>query len=1415
MLVQGRAIPLHRLYPSHMTSPDSHAQNAPDMDEPGGAAPVKALRARWIFLSATALAGLFVVSAIAAWFGRNTVAEQAAFSILRDAGVDAAFFVDEIGPAGGTIRDLRLGPAGTPTLIVREVRVNWHWDRKSGQLVIDQAELFGVKGSAGIGADGKLDLGALAPLLKPSAGPQRVRVAAATVHDAVVRLQTPWGLVLAQGAVRGSPSTGWTGAARVTPPDTFVAKAPFAPMLAGFALRPAQDGDRSATEVGFSVRLDGQSLDLGPAAGTALSVLDLRGRLDGSVAFGRQTALFMRPMDLTASSVRLGSSARASDLRLTGVGDIQLTGLQAWATDLGGQARVALNARAVSGPTPASVDAVRVDAALSRGGTGDEKDSVSLQLDASGSGLRARGAGQASAFQVQAHLKGRATRLDAPDTWAFGGEVTGGAAGAGLSADRARALAAALPFRADARAGVERLLGSSDMQGRFTLTHDSARTVLAANGPLTLSSGPASARWLPQGRTGLVFAAERPEGQPLRFGVLGAGRFEATLADGTVARADVTALAASPTGWAAQGAVASFSGLAGAGHSAGGRLDRFEVSQSSQGLKASAAGVLEFAPDQPDQGALGTSRFEAQWTNGALKATIDGTVSAITGLVLPSGPANLAGRVDLVVAGDGQVAGQATASLNAPAAQARDVRMSAVRADLSARLSGRAIAPLADWTLAGEAGAFSASGTQARAVTLSGRGRLDLADRSSTFSAQAGAAEVEMARTRLRSPQLTVSGDAATSDSAVTATVRGRAQTPNLTSGTTRAQDVVLDLSGRLRGADASLEGFFDVVVSVAAATSGDAETPVRFRGAEARGPVAFTLAGKTLEARASGCLPVTLDSLTSEEFALDATTGTVCPDARGRIATSQDGRIAVHATTEFQPGPARMGVGEAARILAIGPVKGTFGQNGDGALTYSVTTSDMRFTFAAPDGGQATVWAKTTSATLEQGAEGLSVDGTLSGVSAQGLPVNIDGSVSAKLKTGKDGLSGAFDFNGLVVSDVLPAPRFGAISLDGVGRVSLGTVELTSVVREAGGQRELAVMSLNHGLATGIGIVTAKAPALAFRPDGLQPDMLVPSLRGIVAEASGVVAATATAAWVPGQPLISAAQFSTEGLSFLAFQGPVQGLSGFVAIDDLLTLRTKGPQTLRIRSFDPGIPIEEGVVTFSMPGEANLKLESASWPFAGGRLSVRPQTWAFTDKEPGFSIDLQEIDLAKFLRLTEVPNLEIDGVVSGVFPIMVRPDTVEIVHGRLSAREGGGTIRYTGPGGPPPAPPKPKNFFQRLFGNARDRVAPAPPPQGADLAIAALRALDYRIMDVTVNGRITGELEIGVTLEGSNKDVLSGFPFRFNVRAAVPVGQIRDGLNKVFDTTTTIEQARELERAAAEAASAQPAPTPASPPEP
>jgi Dicarboxylate transport len=590
-----------------------------------------------------------------------------------------------------------------------------------------------------------------------------------------------------------------------------------------------------------------------------------------------------------------------------------------------------------------------------------------------------------------------------------------------------------------------------------------------------------------------------------------------------------------------------------------------------------------------------------------------------------------------------------------------------------------------------------------------------------------------------------------------------------------------------------------------------------RLLGLNAMAPLRLASGAKgALVVSAANCLDFTARSgRFPGEASVGRVAGKVCPDSAGQLAVLGGPSPRIMATTALDPIAIQIGGPDGDQRIDLGEINGTMGLKPNGSLALNFLASQFGFSLKLPDGTTALVKANEAALDVTPIEGGVRLQGRIGRLSSLGLPILISGGADANFVAGPRGLNGSFGFDNILVKDVEKSPRFGEFNLAGVGNISGNRITIAGDVSEPLSKIKVATLVLDHNIASGGGRLAVDASDLLMSPNpisgrrGLDVATLIPPLRGVVTDLTGVLNGTSDIAWERGQPIVSGARIDTAGLDFGIMLGPVSGLTGKIELDDLLTVRTAGKQTIKLRSLNTGgIPIEDGTIEFALPGDNTLRLESASWPFAEGKLSVRPATWAFRDGDQAFAIDVEDVDLAKLLRLTDVPNLEIDGKVSGVFPIEVRDGNVEIVGGRLRAREGGGMIRYTGPGAA--SPPPPKSFFART----RERLFGKPAPKGADLAIEALRALEYKILEITVDGRLSGELIMGVVLEGANQQVLSGQPFKFNIKMNVPVGQLLENVNRFNTMGSSPEVLQELDRVMREDA-AERARTSGSPPPP
>jgi Dicarboxylate transport len=342
----------------------------------------------------------------------------------------------------------------------------------------------------------------------------------------------------------------------------------------------------------------------------------------------------------------------------------------------------------------------------------------------------------------------------------------------------------------------------------------------------------------------------------------------------------------------------------------------------------------------------------------------------------------------------------------------------------------------------------------------------------------------------------------------------------------------------------------------------------------------------------------------------------------------------------------------------------------------------------------------------------------------------------------------------------------------NGAGILEPDRVTIDGVLNDYRTSRLVAGVALEHGLTTAVGSVVATIDQLRFEKRaqgngtrGLQPDDLSPRLRGLINEAQGAVSGVVTVGWRPDAPLATAASMTMDQFNFVSPAGSLEAINGTITLDDLLTQRTAGMQTLTIGEFNPGLALPSGVVRFALPGNGSLVVDQAVWPYAGGRLLVDPTVFRFDEEVQAFNVRVDAVNLNAFIVAMGLKNLEVTGTASGLFPMVLEGNVASIRNGYLAVDENGGLIRYTGVD-PSPAPP-PQTWWQRLTRQ------PPPPPQGLALAIAALRNLDYKVLRVSVDGPLTGDIDVGVAISGSNRDVLNGTPFTFRVVTDLPIAQL------------------------------------------
>jgi len=181
---------------------------------------------------------------------------------------------------------------------------------------------------------------------------------------------------------------------------------------------------------------------------------------------------------------------------------------------------------------------------------------------------------------------------------------------------------------------------------------------------------------------------------------------------------------------------------------------------------------------------------------------------------------------------------------------------------------------------------------------------------------------------------------------------------------------------------------------------------------------------------------------------------------------------------------------------------------------------------------------------------------------------------------------------------------------------------------------------------------------------------------------------------------------------------------------------------------------MENGIVEYSLLPEG-IKINSAVWPIGTvGTFALDPFIWRYGADENRVVMRMNEIPIQEILSSAGNSSLEATGTLKGEFPIVVRGLNVLVDKGYVEAKDGG-VIRYGTNDGAS------KAYSQE---EALDIIRRQDTPQYSALARDALREFNYRALRASIDGPLDGDVQLGVIFDGTNKKVLNGQPFEFDI---------------------------------------------------
>lgn len=336
---------------------------------------------------------------------------------------------------------------------------------------------------------------------------------------------------------------------------------------------------------------------------------------------------------------------------------------------------------------------------------------------------------------------------------------------------------------------------------------------------------------------------------------------------------------------------------------------------------------------------------------------------------------------------------------------------------------------------------------------------------------------------------------------------------------------------------------------------------------------------------------------------------------------------------------------------------------------------------------------------------------------------------------------------------------RYEDAQFAGAATLSSGVVDFNGRITMAASGIQIAQITGRHSLEDNTGSLSFDRTPLIFARRTFQPYHLSPLLLGPAA-VTGRVDVSGAVNW-DEDGLKASASLDLRKVGFtLASAGSFEGVSGKIEVADLLNLKSAPGQRLTIDKITLGLPIEKGVIDFQLIGYDAIRLQRAEWPFVGGFIRVKPTDFSFSTTAEN-QIDAQAVDwnLATLVEQFKIPDLKLQGIVNGEFPVVFSAGSAEIDNAVL-ASNGPGLIQYAG--------------------SATDAVADNEPTTG--MVMDALKDFRFEVLKIGLDGNLAGKMVLSLDVLGRNPAVLNGKAFQMNISIDSELAKLVNSLSQGTD---------------------------------
>ena len=206
--------------------------------------------------------------------------------------------------------------------------------------------------------------------------------------------------------------------------------------------------------------------------------------------------------------------------------------------------------------------------------------------------------------------------------------------------------------------------------------------------------------------------------------------------------------------------------------------------------------------------------------------------------------------------------------------------------------------------------------------------------------------------------------------------------------------------------------------------------------------------------------------------------------------------------------------------------------------------------------------------------------------------------------------------------------------------------------------------------------------------------------------------------------------------------------------------------------SLNPGIELKDLLARSQtrIPADfswALIEIQEMHTDILGGRIHTPLIRYDTRKAINAFGIELEHIQLAQLAALEPGADVQANGTLDGVIPIVISPEGVQVPGGNLFARDPGGVIRY--------------------HNSTSESLARS--DQSVGMAMQLLQNFHYDQLQSGIQYQPDGSLNLGLQFQGNNPDFFGGQKTHLNVNLDYNLLDLLESLRVTQDIISKLEE--------------------------